>query len=212
MSTHGYITPVMYVDINGYAPEWLKDIIAGVVVTVIVVALVVAAISTGGTAGIVMMSVAGGIGFGAVNETSIAIENGTSIAAGIYGGALKGGAQGLAVGLGIISGAGLISSGWGIIAFGTSLAVNYGAGYGKYGIDCYYNGYDCNADFAYTIGMKQMVSSMFAFGTGFLIGASGFYSIPGQKLGLDNQIVYKAVEYLFKGIYYLPIDYIIQMM
>ncbi|MDC7243334.1 MAG: hypothetical protein PQJ44_05225 [Sphaerochaetaceae bacterium] len=207
-----YMTPVMFTDSTGFAPEWLRDIVAGVVVTVIVAALIVAAISTGGAAGIVMMSVAGGMGFGALNEASIAIENGTSIAAGIYGGALKGGAQGLAVGLGVITGAGLISSGWGIIAFGASLAFNYGTGYGKYGIDCHYNGYDYNPDNAYTMGMKQMVSSIFAFGTGFLIGASGFYSTPGQKLSLENQIGYKAVEYLFKGIYYLPIDYTIQMM
>ena len=206
------ITPVMYTDISGYVPEWVGDLVAGVVVTVIVVALVVAAVSTGGAAGIVMMSVAGGMGYGALNEASIAIENGTRIAAGIYGGALKGGTQGLAVGLGVITGAGLISSGWGIIVLGASLAVNYGAGYGKYGIDCYYNGYDYNPDNANTMGMKQMVSSAFAFGTGFLLGSSGFYSIPGQKLGLESQIGYKAAEYLFKGIYYFTIDYVIQMM
>jgi len=40
--THGYITPVMYSDISGYAPEWLKDafrFVSGVVITVVGAAL-----------------------------------------------------------------------------------------------------------------------------------------------------------------------------
>lgn len=203
----------MYIDSAGTMPEWLEDAIAAVAVTVVVTVLVVAAISKGGIAGAAIMAVAFSTGTGAGIGAYSAYESGTSIAAGIYGGGIKGAAVGTAIGLGIMTGGGTFSTLGGFAAFGGSLGTNFGAGMLNYTIDNGMNGKSLNWNDAFNNGWKQMASGAFAFGAGILIGAAGFYNVPGQdKMFSGSWFGNLGAGLFLKGVAYYPFDYMLQLM
>jgi RHS repeat-associated protein len=204
--------PVMYTDITGYLPEWLENTLAIGGVVLLVAGIAVAAVFTGGLAGAALMAVAFSTGIGASSGFSKAIEEDTSIAAGVLSGGIKGLATGTAIGLGIMTGGGAFSALGGLTAFGGSLAINFGAGIGSNAIDSKMNNRDFSLNNAINNGFKQMVSGAFAFAAGGLIGASGFYNIPGQTKMFSSQwFGNTASGLLFKAVYYYGIDAVIWM-
>ena len=74
------------------------------------------------------------------------------------------------------------------------------------------NGRNLGFSQAIRTGIIQTVSGAFAFGAGFLIGASGFYNIPGQNISFAQYIGNASAGLLFKGVYYYAIDAVLQMM
>lgn len=206
------ITPVMYSDITGYLPEWLETTLAAIGVALVVVAIVALAVSTVGIAGAGFMAVAFSTGFGAVKSGYSAYKEGTSIAAGIISGGIKGAAIGTAIGLGIMTGGGVFSGLGALGAFGTALGANFVGGMLSYTVDARMNGSNLEFDQSIKTGIIQTVSRAFAFASGFLIGASGFYNIPGQKISFTQYIGNTSAGLLFKGVYYYAIDAVLQMM
>ncbi|HOP57436.1 MAG TPA: hypothetical protein PLM51_04645 [Bacillota bacterium] len=193
-------------------PEWLENTLAIGGVAIFVVAIAVAATLTGGLAGAALMAVAFSTGIGAYSGLSTAIEDGTSIAAGVLSGGLKGFATGTAIGLGIMTGGGAFSAFGGLAAFGGSLAFNFGVGIGCNAIDSKMNNRDFSWNNAINNGFKQMASGAFAFAVGGLIGASGFYNIPGQTKMFSSQwFGNTASGLLFKAVYYYGFDAVIWM-
>ena len=199
----------------GYDPDgtWnLKDIFkviaTALVVAVAVVLTAAAAVATGGLAGVAIMSVATGMAFGSIGGGVSAAINGTDITAGILCGFVKGAAVGFAVGMGIATGAGAFSLIGGLAAFGASVSVNMMAGMINYGIDNTLNGREKNWEGALISGGFQALSSAFAFFGGTVIGASGFYNIPGKDSLLSVKGVGNAAFGFFvKFITYYPFDY-----
>lgn len=206
------MTPVMYTDITGYAWESI-DVVSVVAAVAVVGLLVAASFITGGLAGAALMAVAFSTGIGAYGGLTSAIENGTSIAAGVFSEGLKGAAIGTAIGLGIMTGGGAFSALGGWAAFGTSLGVNFVAGIGSYAIDTNMNNKDFSWIRALWNGYKQMASGTFAFAVGGLIGVSGYVNISGQtKIFSTQWFGNTAAGLLFKAVYYYGIDAVIWMM
>ena len=203
----------MYSDITGYAPEWLETALSILGVTAVVVALVLLAPVVGGVEGAAMGAVAFATSFGAVRGGYSAYSNGTNLAAGILSGGVKGAAIGTAIGLGIMTGAGAFSGLSALGAFGTALGANFVGGMLSYTINNGLNGRNLDFSEATRTGFLQMTSGAFAFGAGCLIGVTGFYNIPG-KTGMFSApwLGNTSVGLLFKGVYYYPIDVLIQMM
>jgi len=207
--------PVMYSDITGFSPEFWKtalDVFSVIAAVAVVTLIVVAAGATGGLAGAALIAVAFSTGIGVAGGINSAIENGTSIASGVLSGGMKGLAVGTAIGLGMMTGGGAFSALGGLAAFGTALGVNFAAGIGCYAVNKKAVGGEFTWNQALRSGYKQMASSAFAFGSGFLIGASGFYNVPGQKIQFMNSLGNTSAGLLFKGIYYYGFDALIQMM
>lgn len=175
--------PIMLIEPSGNLSEFWQNFIAITGVTVVVAMIIVA------------------------SGLSTAIENGTNIAGGVLSGALKGFGTGVAIGLGIMTGGGASSIFGGLAAFGGALGVNFATGIGSYAIYNESNGLKFTWDEAYKTGYKHMASAAFAFAAGGLIGAAGFYNIPGETGSIGKT----AAGLLIKGIYYYPIDKIIQM-
>ncbi len=204
--------PVMYSDFSGNMPEWLENTLVIGGVALLIAGIAMAALFTGGLAGAALMAVAFSTGIGAYNGLTTAIEDGTSIAAGVLSGGLKGLATGVAIGLGIMTGGGAFSALGGLAAFGGSLAVNFGAGIGCYAIDSKMNNRGFSWNSAINNGFKQMASGAFAFAAGGLIGVSGFYNIPGQTKMFSSQWFGNiASGLLLKAVYYYGIDTTIRM-
>jgi len=218
LQTHNMYTycannPVMLTDSTGYLPQWFENTLAIGGAVLLVAGIAVAAGLTGGLAGAALMAVAFSTGIGAYRGVSTAIEDGTSIAAGVLSGGIKGLATGTAIGLGIMTGGGAFSALGGLTAFGGSLAINFGAGIGSNAIYSKMNDRDFSRSNAINNGFKQMASGAFAFAAGGLIGASGLYNIPGQTKLLSSQwFGNTASGLLFKAVYYYGIDAVIWMM
>ena len=196
--------PIMQIDETGTEGKWwqfwnwdFKDIMTMVAVATVAVCFAAAAIFTGGAVGIVLMSVGLGILGGATSGAKEAFENGTSISGGIWAGAIKGGAIGLASGLGIIAGA-VGGLAWGISAAVVSIGANFLAGVAAYNIECQYNNWDVDSNAALESGANQAVLGLLSFGAGCLIGAAGFFNVPGER-GLGGFIKFPTQVFLKSG-------------
>lgn len=111
-----------------------------------------------------------------------------------------------------MTGGGAFSALGGWASFGTSLGINFTAGIGSYAIDTNINNREFSWNSALGNGYKQMASGAFAFAAGGLIGASGYYNIPGQIKMLSAQWFGNTTSgLLFKGVYYYGIDAVIRV-
>ncbi len=208
--------PVNNVDPTGHdALEVLKyiGIIAFVATSVIAVAIAASAVAaTCGLAGAAMMSVAMGMGFGAISGAISAGINGTDIAAGILCGAIKGGAVGFSIGLGIVTAGAGLSVGGAVLSFVTAGVVNFVAGMADYAIDNGMNNRSLTWEGAFGSGAMQLLSGSLAFFAGFTMGKLGVYNIPKvDKLfsatWFDNFI---SQQYI-KALTYYPFDWLIRL-
>lgn len=204
----------MYTDITGYAwQDVLLDVVSVIAVVAFVVVVATLATATGGIAGAALMAIAFSAGIGAITGANSAIQNGTSLAAGVLSGGIKGAAIGTAIGLGIMTGGGAFSGLGALAAFGTALSANFVGGMLSYTIDNVLNGRDMDFNQAARSGMFQTISGAFAFAAGGLIGLSGFYNIPGvTKMFSGPWIGNTSAGLLFKGVYYYGIDAVLNLM
>ncbi len=149
-----------------------------------------------------------------------AYKNGTNIAAGIFGGAINGGAVGLASGLGIVAAAVGFGIAWGITALTVSVGANFLAGVASYKVEYRLNGNEINERDALQNGGMQALSGIFAFITGALIGSTGLFNIPGNNTGLlpqigtgllsDEWILNVVVAQIVKLVGYYPFNWVFQ--
>lgn len=197
----------MYTDITGYLPEWANTTLAIVGVVLVVVIISALAASTGGLASVALSAIAIGTGVGAGLGGINAAINGTSISGGIIGGGIEGFAFGTALGLGILTGAGAFAGITAVGAFATSLGINFVFGMLSYTIEDSMNGNTPNLKNACSCGVSLMIQSAFTFAAGSIIGYSGSYNIPGQKVAsqtrIDNLVLSQEIraftEYPFKS-------------
>ena len=168
--------PIMHVDENGRGfLDWLLGIISVVVVAAATVLLVAASVATGGLLGVAIGAVATTMAINAAIGGVTALANGTSFAAGVFGGAVSGAAIGFSIGLGIMTGGGAIGF---IPAILGVLSSNYLAGNLSYVINKGLNGEQITWKGAMTSGGLHIASGLFAFATGFLMGGVGAYNLP----------------------------------
>ncbi len=210
--------PVMNVDENGtkwwefWKWDWKKigqGIAAVIGVTALVIATVFTAGAVGGIAGVIMMTAAIGIAFGAAIGGVSAVINGTNIAAGILGGAIKGGSIGITVGLGIVTGTGAFTLGGALLALGGTIILNFVAGTAKYLIENIMNGKSLNVKDVFASGGLQAASGLFAFGAGAIIGISGYYNgLKVTKMFSPQWLGNFAASQLIKAIFYYPLSII----
>ena len=168
--------PIMHVDESGRGfLDWLLGIISVVVVAAATVLLVAASVATGGLLGVAIGAVATTMAINAAIGGVTALANGTSFAAGVFGGAVSGAAIGFSIGLGIMTGGGAIGF---IPAILGVLSSNYLAGNLSYVINKGLNGEQITWKGAMTSGGLHIASGLFAFATGFLMGGVGAYNLP----------------------------------
>lgn len=174
--------PVMGFDPDGTWDwnEFWRILGATVLVVGVALACGLLAVATGGLAGVVLMSVGIGVAFGAADGAYNAYKNGTDIVGGMFSGAIKGGATGLALGLGIVAGAAGLGIVWGFAAATFSVGANFLAGVAAYNIECKYNGREINPNDQLKSGLMQGASGLLSFFAGSIIGASGIYNVPGD--------------------------------
>ena len=196
--------PIMNTDESGeswWDKFWkgLLDVLSVVVVAAVVIGLAALSIATAG-AGSVLLGVAIGVtamstASGAISGAFSAITNGTSFAAGVFGGAIRGFGTGAAIGLGIMTGGGVIGA---IPALLGTVSLNYLTGNLAYVVENGLNGQEISWKGAMISGGLQALTSLFAFGTGFIMGGLGIYNVPGK--GLLNALKTEGLKKLFASV------------
>ena len=177
----------------------LLDVLSVIVVAAVVIGLTALSIATAG-AGSVLLGVAIGVtamstASGAISGAFSAITNGTSFAAGVFGGAIRGFGTGAAIGLGIMTGGGAIGA---IPALLGAVSLNYLTGNLAYVVENGLNGQEISWKGAMISGGLQALTSLFAFGTGFIMGGLGIYNVPGK--GLLNALKTEGLKKLFTSV------------
>ena len=177
----------------------LLDVLSVIVVAAVVIGLTVLSIATAG-AGSVLLGVAIGVtamstAAGAISGAFSAITNGTSFAAGVFGGAIRGFGTGAAIGLGIMTGGGAIGA---IPALLGAVSMNYLTGSLAYVVENGLNGQEISWKGAMISGGLQALTSLFDFGTGFIMGGLGIYNVPGN--GLLNALKTGGLKKLFTSV------------
>ena len=196
--------PINNTDENG-ASWWdkfwkgLLDVLSVIVVAAVVIGLTALSIATAG-AGSVLLGVAIGVtamstAAGAISGAFSAITNGTSFAAGVFGGAIRGFGTGAAIGLGIMTGGGAIGA---IPALLGAVSLNYLTGSLAYVVENGLNGQEISWKGAMISGGLQALTSLFDFGTGFIMGGLGIYNVPGN--GLLNVLKTEGLKKLFTSV------------
>ena len=177
----------------------LLNVLSVVVVAAAVIGLTALSIATAGASS-VLLSVAIGVtamstASGAISGAISAISNGTSFAAGVFGGAIRGFGTGAAIGFGIIAGGGLIGT---IPALLGTVSLNYMTGNLAYVVENGLNEQKIGWKGALISGGLQSLTSLFAFGTGFIMGGLGIYNSPGN--GFFNVLKTEGLKKLFTSV------------